>query len=93
MNMGRDPALLLLAAVLAGAGVSGCGLKGPLTLPEKSGNVVVRDKATATGSGGAATQPGATATPGAPKVIPPAPPLPAKMPPPELPPSSSGTSR
>jgi predicted small lipoprotein YifL len=33
-----------IAAMLAG--VVGCGLKGPLVLPEKSQNVVIRDKQT-----------------------------------------------
>jgi predicted small lipoprotein YifL len=93
MNLWRVAAFLLLAASVAGAGISGCGLKGPLTLPEKSGNVAVRDKATATGSGSAAARTGAPATPGAPAAEPPAPPLPEKMPPPELPPSGNGTSR
>jgi len=93
MNLRRVPAFLLLAAIVAGTGVSGCGLKGPLTLPGKSGNVAVRDKATATGSGSAATRAGTPATPGAPTAEPPAPPLPEKKPPPELPASGSGTSR
>ena len=60
-------ALLAVAAALGG-----CGLKGPLTLPEKSGQVVVRGKQTDTTSGEPATTP-------------------AKLPPPELPRSSSGS--
>jgi len=65
----------LACAVVAAAG---CGLKGPLTLPEKSGGVVVRDKQTgATGSG----EPAATDA------------APPKRPPPALPQSENATGR
>jgi predicted small lipoprotein YifL len=93
MRFQRGTAMLVLAAVVGAAGISGCGLKGPLTLPEKSGNVVVRDKASATAAAGTSTRPGQAAKPGAPTAPPPAPPVPDRLPPPELPPSSNGTSR
>ena len=66
-----------LAVTLLG---SGCGLKGPLTLPEKPRNVVIRP-----GPGGEA----------APATTPlPAPPPEAEpLPPPELPPDTRGNTR
>ena len=74
---------VVLAGVLAAlAGLAGCGLKGPLTLPEKSGNVVIRSQPSA---GGSATIPV--------KPAPPPPPAdPDKLPPPELPHSNAGSS-
>jgi predicted small lipoprotein YifL len=65
-----------LAVALLG---SGCGLKGPLTLPEKPRNVVIRP-----GPGGEA---GPAATPL------PAPPPEAEPLPPELPPDTRGNTR
>jgi predicted small lipoprotein YifL len=69
----------ILAAVLASVALAGCGLKGPLTVPEKSGNVVIREKQTG-GTAPAAEQPATTAEP-------------AKRPPPELPRSENSTGR
>jgi predicted small lipoprotein YifL len=93
MRFQRVTARLALAAIIGAAGIAGCGLKGPLTLPEKSGNVVVRDKASATGAAGTSARPGQATKPGTPAAPPPAPPVPERLPPPELPPSSNGTSR
>ena len=72
-----------LFTVVAGAalctGLAACGMKGALALPEKSGNVVIRDK-----------QAGATQTDGTGQ---PTSAEPEKLPPPELPRSNSGLSR
>jgi predicted small lipoprotein YifL len=93
MTVRFDGAWRLVAGLAIVAAISGCGLKGALALPEKSGNVVVREHSATTGSGSAAA-PAGTATPaGTPAAEPDAPPLPEKMPPPELPRSSNGTSR
>ena len=69
----------LAIALAANVGLAGCGLKGALTLPEKSGNVVIRGQS---GSG----QPAPTET-----TLPPA--DPDKLPPPDLPHTNSGSSR
>lgn len=75
-------AMLALAAVACVGGPAGCGLKGALTLPEKSGNVVIRG------------QPSGGTAPAEPVPQPPAPvPAPDKLPPPELPHSNSSSSR
>jgi predicted small lipoprotein YifL len=71
----RGLALALAVALLG----SGCGLKGPLTLPEKPRNVVIRP-----GPGGEAA-PAATPLP--------APPPEAEPLPPELPPDTRGNTR
>ena len=59
---------------------SGCGLKGPLTLPEKPRNVVIRPG------------PGGEAAP-APTPLPAPPPEAEPLPPPELPPDTRGNTR
>jgi predicted small lipoprotein YifL len=59
--------------------IAGCGLKGPLTLPEKSGNVVIRP-----GPGGESPPATPTTTP----VLETEP-----LPPPELPPDTRGNTR
>jgi len=66
-----------LAVTLLG---SGCGLKGPLTLPEKARNVVIRPG------------PGAEAAP-TPTPTPAPPPEAEPLPPPELPPDTRGNTR
>ena len=76
----RCRVLVFALAVLTG--LAGCGLKGPLTLPEKSGNVVIRGQKTPDGS---------TKTPATPAPTPP-PADPDKLPPPDLPHSNSGSS-
>jgi predicted small lipoprotein YifL len=72
---------LLAAASLCALAVaaSGCGLKGPLFLPEKPGEVVVRPAPAAT----------PTATPAEPATAPPATSTPAP-PPPQAPPTGPG---
>jgi len=71
----RLVALLIVAGGLAGVlGLGGCGLKGPLYLPEKTGDVVVRPAA--------GTTPPATDA-GKPADAQPAAEPPAKTPPPE----------
>lgn len=72
----------LAVALATLVGLGGCGLKGPLTLPEKSGNVVIRGQKTPGGS---------TTTPATPAPTP-APADPDKLPPPDLPHSNSGSS-
>lgn len=80
-------ALPLLAVALAALGAAGCGIKGPLTLPEKTENVVIR----APGAQGTTTE-GATATPGSePPSTEQAPAQRDRMPPPPLPSSNPGT--
>jgi predicted small lipoprotein YifL len=73
---------VLAVAFAALAGPAGCGLKGALTLPEKSGNVVIRGQKPTDGS---------TAAPATPAPTPP-PADPDKLPPPELPHSNSNSS-
>ena len=46
MTSVRQGLLVLATAAAMLAGVTGCGLKGALTLPEKSQNVVIRDTKT-----------------------------------------------
>jgi len=70
--------LATFAATLVAVSTAGCGLKGPLTVPEKSGSVVVRDKQTSGEPSGAP----ATQAPQAPK-----------RPPPVLPRSENATGR
>ena len=72
----RGLAVALAAALLG----SGCGLKGPLTLPEKPRNVVIRPG------------PGDEAAP-APTPLPAPPPEAEPLPPPELPPDTRGNTR
>jgi predicted small lipoprotein YifL len=75
----RQAQALLSVAVVALA-ATGCGVKGPLTLPEKTGDVVIR----APGSEAPATvQPTQK----------PATPQPDRMPPPPLPSSNPGTGQ
>ena len=83
----------LIAVLAVVAAISGCGLKGALALPEKSGNVVVREHSATSGSGSTAAPSGTAASAGTPTAEPDAPPLPEKMPPPDLPRSNNGTSR
>jgi predicted small lipoprotein YifL len=70
----RRAALAVAAVVLAG-----CGLKGPLTLPERATNVVIRPA------------PGSTATP-PPAPPPAAPEEEERLPPPELPSTPRGST-
>lgn len=55
----------LLAATLLALSLAGCGLKGPLYLPEKSKEVVVRPGPTATSTPAAGTGTAAEAPPAA----------------------------
>jgi predicted small lipoprotein YifL len=82
----RGPGSAVVLAVLAGGALAGCGLKGALTLPEKSESVVIRGQpAEGAGSTTEGGVPPAQAPAGAPAE--------EKLPPPELPHSSSGPSR
>ena len=92
MMLRFDGAWRLAGGLAIVAAISGCGLKGALALPEKSGNVVVREHSGIPGSVSTATSSGTATTPGTPTAEPDAPPLPDKMPPPELPPANNGSS-
>ena len=86
----------LMAVVLAALAAAGCGIKGPLTLPEKSENVVIRAPAgsastTQVPAAGAATTPSAGTPATEETTQKPAQPKPDRMPPPPLPSSNSGT--
>jgi predicted small lipoprotein YifL len=83
------------------AGVAACGLKGPLELPERSSNIVIRGPGQPPAvEAPAGTTPGAS-TPGAPTPGAPTPPeTPTKpeqkeerLPPPPLPDGNPGSSR
>ncbi len=76
--MRRRLLAMLAMLAMAAAAAAGCGLKGPLTLPEKSSGVVVRDRQTGAGP---STEPAATES------------APPKRPPPELPRSENATGR
>jgi predicted small lipoprotein YifL len=90
--IGAIPALLRLERPVSGlgraaivlvllAGVAGCGLKGPLKMPETNSNVVIRGPS------------GAPTTPAAPPPAQPAAPTEDRMPPPPLPGGSTGSPR
>lgn len=56
---------VVLAVLLGTSLLASCGLKGPLTVPEKSRNIVIRTSTgqTTTTTGGTTTTPGAATTP------------------------------
>ena len=58
----KQPGTSLLFAGLAALAASGCGIKGPLTLPEKAENVVIRAPGSETTGGDTSATP-PTATP------------------------------
>jgi predicted small lipoprotein YifL len=98
--MSAKPGSLLarIAALSLGIALAGCGLKGALSLPEKSGNVVIRGAsptvAPASSGTTTGTETGAPAEAGTvPATETKVPPVPEKMPPPDLPHSNSGASR
>ena len=83
----------LTAMVLAAVAATGCGLKGALTLPSKSEEVVIRTPSQVAPTDGAATTP--SATPAEPTQAAPAkkPPRDERIPPPPLPGGNPGTAR
>lgn len=87
----RHHAWIALATLLVTAALAGCGLKGALTQPEKTSNMVIRSQGTpaAPETTGSAPADGATAPTEQHVPEPAEPPLP----PPDLPHSNSGTSR
>ena len=74
-----------VAALLATLLAAGCGLKGPLTMPESSTNVVIR--------GPGETPAGSPGTPPSPPAKPASAKDPDRMPPPPLPGGSTGSPR
>ena len=82
----------LAAVVLAAMATSGCGLKGALTLPSKSDEVVIRAPGQTAPLEGETTTPSAT-TPAAPAPETPARPKDERIPPPPLPGGKPGTAR
>ena len=92
------PAVRLVAAGALALAAAACGLKGPLEMPEKSKNVVIRGPQT---PAGAATTPAPATETTPPAQAPAAPTAPAKpatppddrMPPPPLPGGNPGSSR
>jgi predicted small lipoprotein YifL len=82
----------LVAIFLAAVAASGCGLKGALTLPSKSDEVVIRTPGqTAPAEGGTTATPPAT-TPAEPAQETPAKPRDERIPPPPLPGGKPGTA-
>ncbi len=83
----------LAAILLAVVAASGCGLKGALTLPSKSDEVVIRAPGqTAPAEGETPATPSAT-TPAEPVPETPAKPRDERIPPPPLPGGKPGTAR
>jgi predicted small lipoprotein YifL len=83
---------------LVGCGAAACGLKGPLELPERSTNIVIRGpgQAPAAETESATGAPSGTAPPTPTSPTPatkPAPPTDERLPPPQLPDGNSGSSR
>jgi len=85
----------LAAVVLASMAVAGCGLKGALTMPSKSEEVVIRKPAQAAPVEGETTATTPSATPAEPTQAAPAkkPPRDNRLPPPPLPGGNPGTAR
>ena len=88
----------LVAVALLALAAAGCGIKGPLTLPEKSENVVIRAPAGSVGSTqvpveGASTTPSPETPATEETTRKPAKPKPDLMPPPPLPSSNPGTGQ
>ena len=88
-SYGSALAAILLAAVAA----SGCGLKGPLTLPSKSDEVVIRAPGQAAPTEGETTVTPSAPTPAEPAEEAPARPRDERIPPPPLPGGKPGTAR
>ena len=88
----------MLIVALIGGGAAACGLKGPLELPERSTNIVIRGPGQPTAETGtapgepAAPTPPATETP-TPATKPAQPPKDERLPPPQLPGGNPGSSR
>jgi predicted small lipoprotein YifL len=88
MNIQRMSAAAGVLTLVLGGAVAGCGLKGQLAMPEKSGGVVVRGQSTTEAApAGGATVP-AKGTQATPKAE-----APERMPPPDLPHSNGGSPR
>ena len=88
-SYGSALAAILLAAVAA----NGCGLKGPLTLPSKSDEVVIRAPGQAAPTEGETTLTPSAPTPAEPAEEAPARPRDERIPPPPLPGGKPGTAR
>ncbi len=83
-----------LTVILLGSMVaSGCGLKGGLTLPSRSDEVVIRAPDQAAPAEGTTTVTPPAAAPAGPATEAPAKPRDERLPPPPLPGGNSGTSR
>jgi predicted small lipoprotein YifL len=84
----------LAAVLLASAAATGCGLKGALTMPSKSAEVVIRAPARAAPAEGETTPP-PPAVPAEPAQATPTkkPPKAERIPPPPLPGGNPGTAR
>ena len=99
MSASRPLRAALFATAVAGT-TAACGLKGPLELPERSTNIVIRGPGQASTAGGEPTTGTATTTPGATTPSPATPkpaPKPAesreeRLPPPPLPDGNPGSS-
>jgi predicted small lipoprotein YifL len=88
------PARTLPLLALAALAAAGCGIKGPLTMPEPSENVVIRPGGTpATTEGTAAPATGTATTEETAPAPQPAKPKPDRPPPPPLPSSNPGTGQ
>ena len=81
----------LLAVALASLAAAGCGIKGPLTLPERPENIVIRTPGTQAPAEGAAATPAPEAAPANETTGQPAKPKPERLPPPPLPSRNPGT--
>jgi len=83
----------LAAIFLAALAASGCGLKGALTLPSKSDEVVIRTPGQTVPVGGEATATPPATVPAEPSKAAPAKPRDERIPPPPLPGGNPGTAR
>jgi hypothetical protein len=82
----------LTVILLGSMAASGCGLKGGLTLPSKSDEVIIRAPGQAAPAEGATTATPPAAAPAEPATRAPAKPRDERLPPPPLPGGDSGTS-
>lgn len=91
--MKRSLSYRYTAILLAAAAASGCGLKGALTLPSKSEEVVIRASDQAAPAQAEATSVPSATAPTAPAKEKPAKPKDERIPPPPLPGDNQGTAR